>query len=306
MLILQEHKIKCQADKMKKHTLNKFLEEFSSDDVCLEWLKNYKYPNGIRCRNKKCKKYGKVTPHHRIRNAKCYSCGYCGNHIHPMANTILKKTTTPLKYWFYAVYIMSKTRCGISAKQLQRELGVTYKTAWRIFHKIREMLYQKPQKKNGTVEVDETYVGGKRRGKRGRGSENKTAVFGIVERKGKLVAQKIANVRSNTLIPLIKENVTPHAIIYTDEYPSYNPLDRLGYMHDIINHAKKVYVINDVHINNIEGFWSLFKRGINGVYHSVSKKHLQNYINEYVFRYNNRNNENAMFHLMMASVLRTS
>ena len=139
------------------------------------------------------------------------------------------------------------------------------------------MLYERPTKKDGVVEVDETYVGGKRKGKRGRGSENKTPVFGILERDGKLVAQQIADCKSGTLIPLIKENITPKAIIYTDEFLSYKPLDRMGYIHDVINHAEKVYVLNDVHINNIEGFWSLFKRGINGVYHSVSRKYLQNY-----------------------------
>jgi transposase-like protein len=201
---------------------------------------------------------------------------------------------------------MSSTRCGISAKQLERELGVTYKTAWRIFQKIRGILYQKPEKKSGVVEVDETYVGGKRRGKRGRGSENKTAVFGIMERKGKLVAQKIADCKSGTLIPLVEENVTPEAIIYTDEFRSYDKLDRLGYIHDIVNHAYKVYVIRDVHVNSIEGFWSLFKRGVNGVYHSVSKKYLQNYINEYVFRYNNRNSVIPMFYEMISCVSKAS
>jgi len=287
-----------------KYTLDNFLKDFNDDEVCLNWLIEYRYPDGILCENPKCKKYGKVTPHHRIKNRMCYSCDYCGYHVYPMANTIFEKSTTPLRYWFYAIYLMSKTRCGISAKQLQRELGVTYKTAWRMFQKIREMLYEKPTKKGGVVEVDETYVGGKRRGKRGRGSENKTAVFGIIERKGKLVAQKIADCKAGTLIPLIKENVIPEAIIYTDEFISYYKLGRIGYIHNIINHAEQVYVLNDVHINSIEGFWSLFKRGVNGVYHSVSKKYLQNYINEYVFRYNNRDNESAMFYQMMASACR--
>jgi transposase-like protein len=201
---------------------------------------------------------------------------------------------------------MSSTRCGISAKQLERELGVTYKTAWRMFQQIRAMLKQEPINSDGVFEADETYIGGKHRGKRGRGSENKTAVFGITKREGKLVAKKITDVKSSTLIPIIKGNAVPNAIIYTDEFPTYDKLNKEGYIHEIIHHADKVYVIDDCHINNIEGFWSLLKRGINGVYHSVSSKHLDKYINEYVFRYNNRENAEPMFYLMMNKVEKNS
>ncbi len=292
---------------MNTYTINNFNKDFPDNNSCLEWLKNYLFPIGIVCINTKCKKFDNITPHHRIRGRMCYSCDWCGNHVYPMANTIFEGSTTPLKYWFHAIYIMSSTRCGISAKQLQREIGVTYKTAWRMFNKIRDMLYQPPVKKKGTFEADETYVGGRRlgTGKVGRGAKDKSIVFGIYNRKGRLVCKKIANVKSNTLIPLIKENAIPEAIIYTDEFTSYKKLSKLGYKHEFIRHLDKLYVINDVHINSIEGFWSLFKRGINGVYHSVSKKHLQKYINEYVFRYNNRNNDNFMFYKMMAVACRT-
>ncbi|MHB8280116.1 MAG: IS1595 family transposase [Candidatus Humimicrobiaceae bacterium] len=286
---------------MANYTIKDFNNNFPDNDSCLEWLKNHKYPKGIICDNPKCKKYNSIAPHHKITNRMCYSCDYCGSHVYPMADTIFEKSTTELKYWFHAVYIISSTRCGISAKQLQREIGVTYKTAWRIFHLIKEMLYQKPVKGNGKFEADETYIGGKRTGKVGRGAENKTIVFGVYEREGKLFAKKIDNVKSSTLIPLIKENTIPNAIIYTDEYPSYNKLNEEGYIHEIVNHANKIYVINDVHVNSIEGFWSLLKRGINGVYHSVSPKHLDKYINEYVFRYNNRKNIDTMFYLMLTS-----
>jgi len=289
------------------YTIDNFNNEYPDNDSCLEWLKNFLYPAGIVCINTKCKKFNEITPHHRIKGRKCYSCDYCGNHVYPMAGTIFEGSTTPLKYWYHAIYIMSSTRCGISAKQLQREIGVTYKTAWRMFNKIRDMLFQQPVKKKGTFEADETYVGGRRlgTGKVGRGAENKSIVFGIVNRKGRLVCKKIANVKSNTLIPLIEENVTPEAIIYTDEFPSYRKLSKLGYTHEFIRHLDKVYVLDDVHTNSIEGFWSLFKRGINGVYHSVSKKHLQKYINEYVFRYNNRDNVETMFYQMMAYACRS-
>ena len=216
---------------MNTYTINNFNNDFPDNNSCLEWLMKNKYPDGIICNNPKCKKYGMVTPHHRIKNRMCYSCQYCGYHVYPMAHTIFEDSTTQLKDWFHAIYIMSSTRCGISAKQLQRELGVTYKTAWRMFHQIREMLNQEPLKEMANSKPMKHISGKQLCGKRGRGSENKTCIFGIVERNGKLVAKKIANVKSSTLIPLIKENVVPNAIIYTDEYPSYNKLNREGYIH---------------------------------------------------------------------------
>jgi len=214
---------------MNTYTIDNFNKDFPDNDSCLEWLKNYKYPDGIICNNPKCKKYGQITPHYRIKGRMCYSCDWCGNQVYPKADTIFERSTTELKYWFHAIYIMSSTRCGISAKQLQREIGVTYKTAWRMFTSIRDMLYQKPEKSGGTFEADETYVGGRKlgTGKVGRGAENKSIIFGIINRKGKLICKKIANVKSNTLIPLIKENVIPEAIIYTDEFPSYQRLSKL-------------------------------------------------------------------------------
>jgi transposase len=281
----------------KECSIKDFMNRFPTDDICLEYLKNKFYPNGIYC--KKCKR---ITKHYKVKGRPSYCCEFCGNHVHPTADTIFHKSTTPLRYWFYAIYLMSATRCGISAKQLQRELNVTYKTAWRMFHKIREMLKENSIKSDGVFEADETYIGGRRTGKVGRGALDKAIVFGITKREGKLSAEQITDVKSSTLIPLIKDNAVPNAIVYTDEYPSYNKLGKEGFIHQIINHADKVYVIDDVHINNMEGFWSLLKRGINGVYHSVSKKHLDKYLNEYVFRYNNRNSSKPMFYLMLSQI----
>lgn len=277
--------------KMQKFTLQDFEREFPNDDVCLEWLKNYLYPNGIFCET--CQK---VTKHHRIASRRSYSCDYCGNHVHPTAGTIYHKSSTPLRLWFYAVYLMASTRCGISAKQLERELGVTYKTAWRMFKQIRSMLAEDDAQLSGKVEVDETYVGGRKKGgKRGRGSENKTIVAGCVERGGNVVARVVPNVKAETLVPFVQEKVMPETLIYTDELPSYNSLRRKGYSHKRVHHAQKVYVVGDAHTNSIEGFWSLTKNGIKGVYHSVSAKYLQTYINEYAFRYNRRNTIQPMF-----------
>jgi transposase-like protein len=260
-------------------------------NVCLEWLKNYLYPDGIFC--KTCEK---ITKHHKVASRRSYSCQVCGHHVHPTADTIYHKSSTPLRLWFYAVYLMASTRCGISAKQLERELGVTYKTAWRMFKQIRTMLADDTQMLRGQVEVDETYVGGRKKGgKRGRGSENKTIVAGAVERKGSVVARVVPNVQAKTLVPFVQEKVLPSSLVYTDELPSYNSLKYKGFQHKRVHHAAKVYVVGDAHTNSIEGFWSLVKGGIRGVYHSVSSKYLQNYFNEYAFRYNRRNDITPMF-----------
>lgn len=277
--------------KMQKYTLLDFEKQFPNDDVCLEWLKDYLYPDGIFCET--CQK---ITNHYRVASRKSFSCQFCGNHVHPTADTIYHKSTTPLRLWFYAVYLMASTRCGISAKQLERELGVTYKTAWRMFKQIRSMLAEDDKQLSGKVEADETYVGGRMKGgKRGRGSENKTIVAGVVERKGSVITKVIPNVQAKTLIPFIHEKVLPESLIFTDELRSYNSLKYHGYEHKRVHHAEKVYVLGDAHTNSIEGFWSLVKGGIRGVYHQVSAKYLQTYFNEYAFRYNRRKDTTPMF-----------
>lgn len=281
---------------MAKYTILDFEKDFPDDDTCLEWLKNYLYPDGIRC--KVC---GKVTKHHRVMTRKSYSCDVCGHHVHPTAGTIYHKSCTPLRLWFYGVYLMSSTHCGISAKQLERELGVTYKTAWRMFRQIRSMLTE-DHKLSGGVEVDETYIGGKRHGKRGRGAEGKSIVAGAAQRNGKLSAVKVPNVKAATLLPVIKERVLPSSTIYTDELQSYNGVKRMGYQHKRVYHAAKICVVADAHTNTIEGFWSLLKRGVSGVYHAVSDKYLQSYLNEYSFRYNHREDKQPMFQTFLQQV----
>ncbi len=159
---------------MKKFTLTDFQRQFPDDDACLEWLRHKLYPAKIYCPN--C---AKPTKHHRISTRKVYGCDYCGHQVSPTAGTIFEKSSTPLSLWFYAIYLMAQTRTGISAKQLQRELGVTYKTAWRMFTLIRSRLNDGGDAFSGDVEVDETYVGGKRKGKRGRGAAGKTPVVGM-------------------------------------------------------------------------------------------------------------------------------
>ena len=282
---------------MRKYTITQFNKDFPDDDACLEWLRNQLYPKMIDCPI--C---SKPTKHHRIQTRKVYGCDYCGRQVSPTAGTIFEHSPTPLKLWFYAIFLMSATRCGISAKQIERETGVTYKTAWRMFHQIRSLLQEDTQLLTGEVEVDETYIGGKRHGKRGRGAEGKAKVVGAVQRKGRIIAQVIPDVKTHTLVPFMSRNISRQSILYTDTFPSYDHMARLGYRHLRIAHFAKEYVRGRVHTNNIEGFWSLLKRGIGGVYHSVSEKHLQSYINEYVFRYNHRNDEKSMFLTVLEKV----
>jgi len=283
---------------MKRFTVKDFNTKFPNDDACLEWLRNNRWPEGIYC--EKCQR---VTKHHKVTGRPVYACDFCGHQVSPMAGTIMEKSATSLKLWFYAMYLMASTRCGISAKQLERELGVTYKTAWRIFKQIRSMLNDNIVLEGSSVEADETYVGGVRRGKRGRGAEGKTVVFGMAERKGKVIAKVVPDVKANTLLPIIKEKVLESSIVYTDELPSYDRLPKLGYQHRRIHHASKVYVMGDIHTNTVDGFWSLIKRGISGVNHAVSAKYLQNYLNEYAFRYNRREQEEPMFEAFLSQVV---
>jgi transposase len=154
-----------------------------------------------------------------------------------------------------------------------------------------------------SVEADETYIGCRRHGKRGRGAEGKTPVFGIAQRKGKVIAKVVPDVKASTLLPIIKQKVLERSIVYTDELPSYNRLPKEGYQHKRIHHASKVYVMGDIHTNTIDGFWSLVKRGINGVNHAVSAKYLPSYLNEYAFRYNRRNEEEPMFEAFLSQLL---
>ena len=295
--------------KMQRYPLKAFQKQFPDDAACLEWLKNRLYPDGIFCKN--CEE---ITKHYRVVSRPSYCCEHCGNHVHPTADTIFHKSPTPLTTWFYAMYLMSATRCGISAKQIERETGVTYKTAWRMFKQIRSMLDDEKAaplggKSGPGVEMDEMYFGGRRKGMVGRPlggdfKDKKTTVVGMVERKGRVRAVVAADVKGSTLLGLVKEHILPKSTVFTDDFCSYDAMDRHinEYNHRRINHSEKIYVMGDVHTNTIEGFWSLVKTGIRGVYHSVGRHYLQSYLNEYSFRYNRRDVPKPMFKLILEQV----
>jgi transposase len=290
-------KVKQSIAKELRYSVRDFDNEFPTDSACLEYIKEQRWPNGITW----CVKCLADRKHHRVGNRTAYACQSCGNHIYPLAGTIFEKSTTSLKTWFYAMYLMGSTRCGISAKQIQRETGVTYKTAWRMFKQIRQLLSEDGlQLEGSTVEMDEMFHGGSRRTSSWR--ENKVPVVGMVERGGRVVARVAANVKKETLHGLVKQYVMPASTVFTDDFVSYDGLEKHGYVHRRIRHSERVYVSGDVHTNTIEGFWSTVKRGIGGVYHNVSAKYLQTYLNEYCFRYNRRHQGNLLFKRILEQV----
>src|SRR5688500_17609308 len=267
------------ATSESEYTLMDFMREFPDDATCLEHIWRTRFsPDRKHAHCPKCRKQREFKRYETSQQRQSWTCIACGHHLHVMAGTIFEKSSTPLHLWFYAMYLMTSTRCGISAKQLEREIGVTYKTAWRMANLIRNKLMtqdSEPLDSGEPVEIDETYVGGRRRGtRRGRpGPEShKVPVLGIVQRAGKVCAVTVPNVQRATVFPHITERVLPKSTVYTDELNVYDALGREGFKHSRIPHAEKVYVSGDVHTNTIEGFWSLTKRGIAGVYHSVSAK----------------------------------
>ncbi len=277
-----------------QYTIRDLLKQFPTDDACIEYIFSMRYPDPA------CSECKAEKSFYRVSTRKCYSCSHCGNQIHPTAGTIFHKSSTPLTLWFHALFLFASSKNGVSAKEVQRQLGVTYKCAWRMSKQIRSLMTQGKNPLDGTVEMDETYIGGKRRGgKRGRGTD-KEAVVGIVQRQGSVRVQHVDNVRAVTLMPMLRDNVKLGSAVMTDEFPVYNRVSKDGYLHEVVQHGIKEYVRGNAHTNTIEGFWSQVKRSISGTHHAVSPKYLQFYLNEFVFRYNHRESSSSMFQLLLA------
>src|SRR5436305_1232189 len=258
-----------------EYSLMEFMDEFPDDAACLEHLWRTRYsPDGEHATCPKCDRERVFKRYRTKQGRQSWTCTGCGHHVHPTAGTIFHKSSTSLHLWFYAMYLMASTRCGISAKQLERELGVTYKTAWRMFTLIRnELMEQDDEPLSGTVEMDETYVGGRPRGREiaalsregmtshqagpTAGKRKKTPVFGMVQRGGKVAAHIVPSKFQDPAFRHIEARVLPETTVYTDEAAAYRPLKAKGYQHKRVHHAQRIYVEGDVHTNTIEGFWSL-------------------------------------------------
>lgn len=283
-----------------------FMADFKDDAACLQWLWMQRFsPDGERAQCPKCEKERKF---HKTASRPSWCCDSCGHHIHPTAGTIFHKSSTSLQLWFYAIYLMTSTRCGISAKQLEREIGVGYKTAWRMVNLIRnELMGDDDEKLSGDVEADETLVGGKPKGhpKQRRDQRRKVnrkkelvTVFAAVERSGRVKATIMPGGRHYGLRKQLKEWVERESIVITDEFHAYGGLELHFLDHSLINHTE-TYVDGDTHTNTIEGFFGNLKTGIRGNYKYVSQKWLQSYLDEFTFRYNHRHDERAMFETLL-------
>jgi transposase-like protein len=277
------------------YTIKQFKHDFPNDNVCLDYIFNKRYGNKKDLVCPKCKKQG----FHKVSNRKSYACAWCGYQISPTADTIFHKSSTKLTDWFYAIFVASQSRNGVAAKELQRSLGVTYKCAWRMAKKIRELMQQDTDILGGIVEADETYIGGKARNENK--FDNKTSVLGVVERKGKAKVKKVDDVSRSVVLKYLQKNIRPDSFLMTDESSVY---DKTPYQRESVQHSAKEYVRGNVHTNSIEGLWSLIKRSIDGTYHCVSEKHLQHYLDEFVFHYNYRKSNQSIFSLLLERLVK--
>jgi transposase-like protein len=264
-----------------------------------EMIESIRWPDGPNCPHCESTEAYKLTPKpdsKRPVRPGVYKCKACKKQFTVTVGTIFEGSRIPLNKWLMAIYLMCASKKGISAHQLHRQLGITYKSAWFMCHRIRYAMTQEPLfgMLTGTVEADETYIGGKMRGgKRGRGSENKTPVAALVERGGRVKAKKVARVDGKTLKGNIRENVDPSSHIVTDEFLSYRGIDREFASHRTVNHGRGEYVRGDVYTNTAESFFALLKRGVVGTFHHVSEQHLDRYVDEFSFRWNMRDDEDG-------------
>jgi len=281
----------------KGPNIRAFNKRFPDENACLEHLMRVRFGERLTCF--KC---SKQATYYRVKKRRSYECEHCGYQVYPTAGTPFESTRTPLRDWFCVMFLFCASRNGVAAKEVQRQLGVTYKTAWRMCNLIRKYMgYVDGDYPLGgpgkTVEIDETYIGGKSHVS---GGHDKMSVLGIVERNGDVLTRPIKARGHQDLLPPIVKFVKPGSKVYTDDWPGYDALTpRFGYEHESVNHSAKEYVRGDVHTNSIEGFWSNVKRGIKGTYVWVSEKHLQTYLREFEYRHNLRQYPELMFDCLL-------
>lgn len=266
--------------------LPKLIERFGTDQKCRDYLEDLRWPNGVEC--PRCE----GTTISRISTRDQFDCDTCRYRFSVTAGTLFHDSHLPLWKWFLAIYLVGESKKGISAKQLQRMLSVSYKTAWYLGHRIRAAMGEDDQPLlRGIVEVDETLIGGKRAGMGAGYRGNKVTVVGALERGGDIRLKVVPNARRHHLHGFIKSSVEDSAeAIYTDELPSYNGIADADTRHETVHHSNEEWVRGSVHTNSVEGVWSLLKRSIVGSYHQISVKHLPAYLDEMEFRFNGRHN----------------
>ncbi len=259
------------------------VERYHDEDNCRAYLEELRWPDGVSCPRCSSKSIS------RVQKYDIFDCNSCRYQFSVTSGTTLHDSHLPLWKWFATAYLMIESKKGISANQVKRTIGVSYKTAWYLCHRIRASMSGTNGLLKGIVEVDETYVGGKTVGKGHGYKGNKTIVAGAVERSGKAELSVIEHADAKTLVKFIQENTAPD-VVYTDEWPAYKALAKMGISHESVNHSINEWAKGKVHTNSVENVWSLLKRSIVGSYHHVSEKHLDTYLEELEWRFNNREN----------------
>lgn len=287
--------------KETKYSIRDLRKDFPTDEACLAFIFDTLH-------SRKCSCGGEYK---QIKGRKQFQCGKCRFQIAPASGTIFHKSDTPLSLWFHAIWIFANAKSGISAKEMERQLGVTYKCAWRILSLIRKALKQNTRKLRGDVEIDTGFFGGKGYGgknneKLGEVMYKKSVVIVAVERGGEIRAELAKSSGTIPLNEFIDRNIEKKATsIMTDGTNMFRNITK-GYDHHSVNHSKKEYVRGDIHINAVETFFAHLKRSIKGTYKSISKQHLQSYLDAFVFHYNNRHNDNQRFGALMGALLQTA
>lgn len=290
-------------------TLKQLIEKFKDEDTCKAYLRDARWPDDVvkcpRCQNPKVYKLGQPF------KWQCQVCAKKGYRFSVTTGTIFENTKYPLSIWFQVAYLMTQSKKGMSALQIRRQIGSgDYRTAWFMCHRLRAAMENETfEKLAGEVEVDEAYIGGKRKNKHRRnlgpferGPHGKAAVIGAISRKGSVVAQVVEKMDTATAEKFINRVVDRRVkLVATDEAPIYRRLGAQGLPHEQVEHQAGEYVVGLAHTNSIESFWSLLKRGIMGSYHKVSKDYLSLYVNEFAWRFNNRNNPD-IFQTLLSSV----
>jgi ISXO2-like transposase domain/Transposase zinc-ribbon domain len=280
-----------------KLTVKEFFARFPDDDACLNHIMEVRY--GMR---HVCQVCGVEGTFHKLTARRAFSCAHCGDHLYPCAGTIFQDSRTSLQTWFYAIYLFVTTRHGVSGKELERTLGVTYKTAWRMGQQIRKLMARADgfELMRGHIEADSTWIGGRR--PQPHYKENKTIVHGLKERGGRIAAEVVRDETTPTLRRMVARYVEEGSTVSTDEHVSYGLLSDDGYIHGRVKHSAYEFVRGEHHTNNVENFWRLFKNSIRSTHIHVSRKYMNRYLREFTFRANHRGMQNAMFDLLIAAV----